>query len=98
MKELTELRSELDALDRELVALLEKRLEGADGVAAYKLAKGLPVLDASREEQVIASRQAMMTRPGFEEHVANVFRAVMAMSRAEQERFLQAERERDAHA
>ena len=61
MASLTELRGELDAIDREMVALFERRMAVAREVAAYKLANGLPVLDASREAQVIASRQGYLT-------------------------------------
>lgn len=48
MRELRELRQELDGIDRELVHLFEKRMGVALEVAQYKAAHGLPVLDASR--------------------------------------------------
>lgn len=98
MKDLKELRAELDGLDREIVALLEKRMEIACGVAAYKLAHQLPVLDSSREAQVIASRQAMLQDRSYDDHIAGIFNAIMAMSRAGQERYLQAHREEKTDA
>ena len=94
MHELTELRAELDRIDRELVALFEKRMAVSREVAAYKMAQGLPVLDASREAQVIASRQAMLRDPSLSVAAAELFKTVMALSRQEQERVM----EEDQHA
>ena len=49
MKGLEELRRELDAVDRELVRLFERRMAIAGQVAACKIAAGRPVLDRTRE-------------------------------------------------
>ena len=88
MKDLQELRLELDAIDRQLVALFEQRMNLARDVAAYKLAKGMPVQDRSREAQVLSSRCAMLTDPRWESSVHTLFETMMALSRAEQERLL----------
>ncbi len=93
MAGLTELRGELDAIDREMVALFERRMAVAREVAAYKLANGLPVLDASREAQVIASRQGYLTEERLREDVARLFETVMALSREEQRRVMEAEKD-----
>ena len=93
MADLTELRGELDAIDREMVALFERRMAVAREVAAYKLANGLPVLDASREAQVIASRQGYLTEERLREDVARLFETVMALSREEQRRVMEAEKD-----
>lgn len=63
MRDLREIRQELDQVDREMVRLFEKRMNLALEVAQYKTAHGMPVLDASREEQVLASRAAMLQSP-----------------------------------
>ena len=91
MHELTELRAELDRIDRELVALFEERMAVSREVAAYKIAKGLPVLDASREAQVVASRQAMLRDASLSGAAAELFKTVMALSRQEQERVMEEE-------
>ena len=85
MKELHELRQELDQLDREMVALFEQRMAIARQVAQYKLAHDLPVLDQSREAQVIASREAMLSDISLASSVRTLFETVMALSRQEQE-------------
>ena len=93
MPSLTELRGELDAIDREMVALFERRMAVAREVAAYKLANGLPGLDASREAQGIASRQGYLTEERLREDVARLFETVMALSREEQRRVMEAEKD-----
>ena len=88
MRELTELRADLDALDTELVRLFEKRMGIAREVAEYKIAHHMNVLDASREQQVLDSRAAKLQNPAWDADVRHLFTEIMAMSRAEQERVL----------
>ena len=92
MKDLERLRAELDTVDRELVGLFERRMLLACQVAVYKRAHELPVLDASREERVIASRTAMLTDSRWSEYVRALYQEIMALSRGAQERCL-----REAH-
>lgn len=47
---LDELRTEIDKIDNELVALFDRRMDVAAQIAAYKMEKGLPVYDPVREE------------------------------------------------
>ena len=88
MRELEALRAELDAVDRELVRLFEKRMHLSREVAACKLSCGLPVLDRSREEQVLASRAAMLDNPAWAQDVRSLWETLMASSRAEQEKYI----------
>lgn len=92
MKGLEEIRAELDQVDREMVRLFEKRMHLCREVAAFKLERGLPVLDRSREEQVLASRAAMLDNPAWAADVRALWEALMAASRAEQEKMI-----REAH-
>ena len=90
MEDLQKTRAALDAVDREIVRLFEERMLLARDVAAYKLAHGMPVLDRSREEQVLISRCAMLQDPHWEPSVRELFEKIMALSRAEQERLVEA--------
>lgn len=85
MKELTEIRAELDVVDRQLVALFEQRMLLARQVAAYKQMKGMPVLDRSREEAVLDARAALLEDRHFEPALRDLFEKIMALSRQEQE-------------
>ena len=90
MKSLEECRSEIDAVDREIVRLFEERMQLCRDVAMYKIANGLPVLDRSREEMVLKSREGMLSDPYWGESVRRLFESIMALSRAEQEKLLNA--------
>ncbi|MBQ8200721.1 MAG: chorismate mutase [Clostridia bacterium] len=88
MKELQETRQELDQVDREIVALFERRMTLCRDVAKYKIANGMPVLDRSREEQVLSSRCGMLQDGYWADSVRALFEGIMALSRAEQEKLL----------
>ena len=80
MRELAQIRQELDEIDREMVKLFERRMTLCREVARTKLAQGKPVLDASREAQVLDASLA--------EAVRALYREMMALSRQEQEKLL----------
>ena len=53
MEDLKILRKEITEIDNEMADLFTRRMKLVAEVARYKQHKGLPVLDAKREEQVI---------------------------------------------
>ena len=88
MKDLTVLRAEIDVIDRQLVALFEQRMAVTEQVGRYKLANGIPVLDRSREEQVLAGKVALLEDKALSEDVTDLFEAIMAISRRQQQLLL----------
>ena len=90
MKSLEECRSEIDAVDRQIVRLFEARMQLCREVAQYKIANGMQVLDRSREEKVLESRAAMLGDPYWKDSVRSLFEGFMALSRAEQQKLLEA--------
>lgn len=81
--ELKEIRAEIDSIDRELVALLERRMDAAALVAAYKKQTGMAIYDPGREAEKLAS-VAARCRAETAELIPPVFEAIMAASRAYQ--------------
>ncbi|MCL2000687.1 MAG: chorismate mutase [Planctomycetes bacterium] len=75
---LEEARLKINALDDEIVRLLDRRIEAAREAATAKIGLGLPLRDATREEEVIARltkrRSGMFTRRSLE----NIYRTIMA--------------------
>ena len=51
MKDITELRAEIDAVDSQIIELFRQRMEISEGVAAYKQAVGKPIYDPARERR-----------------------------------------------
>ncbi len=88
MEELSDLRLRLDGIDREMVALFEKRMDISRRVAEAKKAKGLPVLDQSREEQVLLSRCGYLTDTSLTEETRALYQEIMRLSRGVQEKLL----------
>ena len=77
MRELAQIRQELDEIDREMVKLFERRMTLCREVARTKLAQGKPVLDASREAQVLESRAARLTDASLVEAVQALYREMI---------------------
>lgn len=93
MDELQALRTEIDAIDRELTALFLRRMDVTRRVGAYKLDAGIPVLDAAREKEVLASKAALIEDLSLKTDVTALFEAVMSISRRQQRKLV---READA--
>lgn len=53
MKDLSEIRVEIDNIDRELLDLFRRRMDCAKEVAAYKQANHIPVMNAAREHEIL---------------------------------------------
>lgn len=92
MRQLEEIRRELDEVDRELVRLFERRMTLSQEVARVKMAAGAAVLDASRERQVLDSRAAMLGDAHWAPAVREVYETIMALSRREQRRLMAEEK------
>ena len=81
--DLQELRKNIDDIDRELIRLFEARMDVAAGIAAYKKANHLPVLDARRERDKLAEigencREEMQT------YVQMLYSMIFELSRSYQ--------------
>ena len=48
-----ELRDKIDKIDREITSLFEQRMDVVKEVIDYKIKHKLPILNSSREEQVM---------------------------------------------
>ncbi len=79
------LRGEIETIDGEILALLERRLELACRVGAGKRKAGLPVLDPAREARVVGRAAAAARRLGLpEEEVRDIFWGVVHLCRTAQ--------------
>jgi len=76
------LREQIDAVDRELLALLNRRAGIAVKVGELKKAEGTPVFRPEREAQVIAALEAANAGPLQRGSVAPIWREVMSACRA----------------
>lgn len=79
---LASLRQEIDRLDRDLVALMNKRAEIAAQIGQVKDRQGLEVWSPAREEDVVARALENNAGPLPPETIRLVFRELMSGSRA----------------
>ena len=88
MKDLLELREEIDRIDRQIVALYQERMEVAARVAAYKIETGKKVFDREREESKLATLTALGATDFNRYGIRELFEQIMAMSRKRQYQLL----------
>lgn len=84
MKNLEELRDEIDNIDKELVILFEKRMQAVLEVSKYKLENDIDILNSSREKQVIAKNAAYLENRHLREYMENFFIKLMDISKSYQ--------------
>ena len=83
--QLQEVRDVIDALDRELLDLLARRLELSRRAARAKAELGTAVLDPAREARLMEDRRTWAGEKGIDaQGVEDVFRAVLRLSRRAQ--------------
>ena len=51
--ELKDYRAEIDRIDKEIASLFQQRMRTCEGIARYKHANNLPVMDTGRELEKI---------------------------------------------
>jgi prephenate dehydrogenase len=79
---LTEIRERIDAVDHELVQLLERRARLVQEAARVKAESGLPFPDAAREASLLKLRRQWASEQKVDaDAVEDVFRAVLRFSR-----------------
>jgi isochorismate pyruvate lyase len=83
---MTDLRVEIDALDRQLVALLAARARLIDRAAELKPGEGLPARITPRVEEVIANARAEAEAHGWDPDLAEaMWRQMVEWSIAREE-------------
>ena len=85
---LDDIRSDIDMVDSQLIALLEQRMDLVSQVATYKKMTGARVLDNSREIAILDKVSNRVKEPLFTETIVNTLRDILKNSRAYQEQTL----------
>ena len=82
---LTEIREQLDALDKQLIELLARRFQIGGQAARMKRRMGIPVHDPAREEHVLPQAKEWARVAGLPESaVAELFMRLISLSRGAQ--------------
>ena len=79
--ELQDAREEIRQIDEEMARLLERRMEAVRKVAAYKLKRGLPILDKEQEAKVLEGRSAHIKNPALQPFYREFLQETMEISK-----------------
>ena len=74
-------RAEIDAIDREIVTLFERRMQVVVDVARIKKENGIAILDANREKEVIQKVQSYLKDATLKEELAEAYETLMKVSK-----------------
>ena len=83
--ELSDYRTEIDRIDRQLTQLFAQRMEVSAGIGAYKKEHGLPVLDPARERKKLLDI-AEQTPEELKEYAVSLYSLLFELSRSYQNR------------
>lgn len=78
---LEEVRNQINQIDEELVALLEKRYVCVDEVVRIKKENNIPTLDSTREETVIKRTADLVEKLDYQESIVKTFQSIMDISK-----------------
>jgi chorismate mutase len=74
-------RQNIDALEGDLVSLLNRRAQCAVGIGEIKKAQGLPVFDAKREQEILERVGLRTQGPLPAESIQRIFQVIMEETR-----------------
>ena len=81
MKDIKDLRKEIDVIDDEMIPLFERRMNVAKQVAEYKRANGETVLQTGREKEVLSRAVDRLSDKGYSNEAVDFMTAVMDLSK-----------------
>jgi chorismate mutase / prephenate dehydratase len=80
---LAEAREQIDAVDRGLLAGINRRIELVQALHEHKVANGLPLRDPNREESMVAALQEANSGPLSPDGVKELVHFVLDLTRSE---------------
>ncbi|MEG2413668.1 MAG: chorismate mutase [Clostridia bacterium] len=88
MDKLDELRSQIDEIDKKMIALLEKRMQVAQAVGEYKKQHKTPVLQTARESVVFDNAVKNLNDKSYAPQAKEFMTAVMDISKDSQRKIV----------
>ena len=81
MKNLEELREEIDRIDKDIVKLFESRMEKVEKVSEYKRKNNIGILNRSREEEVLSRNKKHLKNKALEPYLEKFYIELMKVSK-----------------
>jgi monofunctional chorismate mutase len=81
MNELDNLREKINALDEELLTLFKKRMDISKKIGEYKIKNHMPILDISREEEIINKALTNLNNKELEPYFIEFYKTLLKVSK-----------------
>ena len=88
MNKLEEYRKEIDLIDKEMIALFERRMDIARKVGEYKKENNMEILNSKREEEVIEKNVNSLKNKEYKNVTRKFFENIMELSRSLQKNII----------
>ena len=88
MNELENLREKIDTIDKEMIALFEKRMDVVADIATYKIKNNLPVLNQNREDIVVSKVKSTVKNKDYADSAADLIKNIMEISKKFQQKLI----------
>jgi len=88
MNELENLREKIDTIDKEMIALFEKRMDVVADIAAYKIKNNLPVLNQNREDIIVSKVKSTVKNKDYADSAADLIKDIMEISKKFQQKII----------
>ncbi|MEF9853050.1 MAG: chorismate mutase [Hydrogenoanaerobacterium sp.] len=85
---LSEIRTEIDKIDDETAKLFERRLELVAEIANIKAAQGVPILNITREDEII-NRITINKDEDLSAYIKMLYKSIFNISREYQHKLMQ---------
>lgn len=83
------IRNEIDVIDEEIARLFQQRMEKSHQIAEYKLNHGLPVMNSSREQNLIEHNSSYIEDERLRPYYIQFLKETLRLSRQYQHRLLE---------
>lgn len=81
MNDLEKSRLKINEIDDKMIELFKERLKAVDGVVRFKIDNDLPVLDSSREKEIILKNIKKLNNPLLDSYYLDFFSGVLKSSK-----------------
>lgn len=85
MKDIKELREEINKIDSDMAELFTRRMDIVNQIALYKKERGLAIYDENREKEIIRNNLSLIKDEKIKEYYLSFFKSVLKESKRYQE-------------
>lgn len=84
-------REQINVLDKQIVELIEKRMDVAVGIGIEKKKLGLPVFDGAREKNRLETVRKLATNDLYRDHLPVIYETIMKETKIVEQKIMDEE-------